>query len=267
MKISRTVFLALTGAMGATTACYTPSPPPRPVAYPYAPPTYAQPRPAVTTYYYINSQGQRVAARVVLRRRRPAVGRATSDPTYRLAAPQVSEAGSSAEISAASLATMGPPSAATPPVTPAAGEGEGCLDTSSTPVPECSNLKLDPGCGIRSFVLQKCNTYRDYLDPTVATVAVDCMERMSSQQLCDAENTYNCGKQALSEACPDSDLAQLCVIAANTCKTSASDCTALLSGLNDTAKQDVARCISTGCHAGLYSCVEGLSSSNSGARR
>jgi hypothetical protein len=86
------------------------------------------------------------------------------------------------------------------------------------------------------------------------------MESMSSKQLCDGENTYDCGKQALSEACPDTDLAQLCSIAASSCRTTASDCTALLSGLNDTAKQAVAKCIATGCHSGLYSCVEGLSS-------
>jgi hypothetical protein len=125
-------------------------------------------------------------------------------------------------------------------------------------VPDCSGLKIEPTCGIRSFVIQKCNAYRDDFDPSVATVAVDCLEHMSGKQLCDAENVYNCGKQALSEACADSELTQLCSIAATSCRTSATDCTALLSGLNDGAKQQVARCIATGCHAGLYSCVEGL---------
>jgi hypothetical protein len=151
-----------------------------------------------------------------------------------------------------------PPGAVTPPGT--GGEGAGCLDTSTVAIPDCNSLKIDPSCGIKSFVVQKCNTYRDFLDPQVATVAVSCMEGLSSKQLCDGANTYACGKQALSEACPDTDLAQLCSIAAASCRTTTNDCTALLSGLNDTAKQAVAKCIASGCHAGLYSCVEGLSS-------
>src|ERR1700734_3791312 len=74
MKISRSLFLALTGAISATPACYADAPPPqppapRPVVYQYAPSAYpAPPRPPVTRYYYINSEGQRVAVRGVRRR-------------------------------------------------------------------------------------------------------------------------------------------------------------------------------------------------------
>jgi hypothetical protein len=266
MKISRTLFLALTAAIGATPGCYADAPPPqparpRPVVYQVPPSAYPpQSRPATTTYYYINSDGQRVAARVIRRRRRAAVGRVTADPAYRPAPPFVGGPSSEGSTSTTVAAADG----VTPLSTPSSGEGEGCLDTGAGTIPECGNLKLEAGCPIRSFVLQKCNTYREILDPSVATVAVDCLGRMSSKQLCDASNTYNCGKQALSEACPDSELAQLCSIAATSCKTSATDCTALLSGLNDGAKQQVARCIATGCHAGLYSCVEGLTSSTDG---
>jgi hypothetical protein len=97
------------------------------------------------------------------------------------------------------------------------------------------------------------------MDPKVAAAAVNCMEAMTSEQICHAMGSYDCGKQALSEACADTGLSQMCEIAAKSCKTTANDCTALLSGLNDAAKQEVARCISRGCQAGLYSCVEGLS--------
>jgi hypothetical protein len=275
MKISRSLFLALTGAIGATTACYVdtnpnpPPPPPRPVAYPYQypPGAYpAQPRPVGTTYYYVNANGQRVARRVVYRRRLAPVGKVTADPAYQAPPPMVTGVvpGPSTEGTAAGNP---PPPQATPTPTPAAPtEAQGCLDSTAMAVPDCSSLKFEPSCGIKPFVMEKCKTYRDYLDPSVATVAVSCMESLSSKQLCDASNTYNCGKQALSEACPDNELAQLCTIAATSCKTTASDCTALLSGLNDTAKQAVARCIATGCHAGLYSCVEGLSSSGEGGK-
>lgn len=260
MKISRTVFLALTGAIAGSTACYVdsppppPPPPPRPVVYQYAAP---RPAPTTTTYIYVNSRGQRIATRVVVNKRpRAPVGAVVADPTYRPAPPSFGVTSPTTEGGTVAVA----PASTVPPPPSTGGEGAGCLDTSTVSVPDCNSLKIDPSCGIKSFVVQKCNTYRDYFDPAVATVAVSCMEAMSSKQLCDGENTYNCGKQALSEACPDTELAQLCSIAATSCKTTAADCTALLSGLNDTAKQSVAKCIATGCHSGLYSCVEGLSS-------
>ncbi|HEY3821458.1 MAG TPA: hypothetical protein VGL81_30030 [Polyangiaceae bacterium] len=260
MKISRSVFLALTGAIGGSTACYVdgppPPPPPRSVVYPYA--GAPRPAPTTTTYIYVNSRGQRIATRVVVNKRpAPPVGAVVADPSYRPPPPSFGVTSPSTEGGA--VAPPPPPTVTAAPLA-SPGEGGGCLDTSKVAVPDCSSLKIDPSCGIKSFVVQKCNTYRDFFDPTVATVAVSCMESMSSKQLCDGENTYDCGKQALSEACPDTDLAQLCSIAASSCRTTASDCTALLSGLNDTAKQAVAKCIATGCHSGLYSCVEGLSS-------
>jgi hypothetical protein len=268
MKISRSLFLALTGAIGGT-ACYVdtpppapPPPPPQPVVYQYAAPA---PGPATRTYYYVDRWGRRIATRVVVRKRPAApVGVATADPTYRPPPPNLGVTSPSTEGGGAVVAPAGTTAVVTPPAATAtpstASEGTGCLDTSAVAVPDCSTLKLDPSCGIRSFVLQKCNTYRDYFDPQVATVAVSCMEGLTSKQLCDGESTYACGKHALSEACPDTELAQLCSIAATSCKTTANDCTALLSGLNDTAKHAVAKCIATGCHAGLYSCVEGLAS-------
>jgi hypothetical protein len=133
-------------------------------------------------------------------------------------------------------------------------------------VPDCSGLRLDASCSNRSFVVHRCETYRSYMDAKIATTAIACMESMSSRQLCGGTAPYDCGKQALSEACPDTGLAQMCAIAASSCKTTASDCTALLSGLNDTGKQEVARCIGRGCKAGLYSCVEGLSSAAEGGK-
>ncbi|MGD0527340.1 MAG: hypothetical protein ABSE49_19520 [Polyangiaceae bacterium] len=268
MKISRSLFLALTGAIGGSSACYVegppPPPPPRPVVYQYA--SAPAPVPSTTTYIYVNRRGQRIATRVVVNKRpAPPVGGATSDPTYRPPPPNLGVTSPSSEgmsappppppgVSHVSDPVVPPPRPAPP------SEGGGCLDTAPVSVPDCNRLRIDPSCGIKSFVVQRCNAYRAYFDSAVATVAVSCMEAMSSKQLCDAENTYSCGKQALAEACPDTELTQLCSIAATSCKTTAADCTALLSGLNEPAKQEVARCIASGCHAGLYSCVEGLGS-------
>jgi hypothetical protein len=148
----------------------------------------------------------------------------------------------------------------TPTATPPSPVSEGCIDSATMAVPDCSGLHIPPACGIRSFLLQRCETYRAYMDPKVATVAIQCMEGLPARQQCDAASAYDCGKQALSESCADTELAPMCSIAASSCKTTANDCAALLSGLNDTGKQQVAKCIGRGCQSGLYSCVEGLSS-------
>ncbi|MDP9035712.1 MAG: hypothetical protein M3O50_12980, partial [Myxococcota bacterium] len=73
-----------------------------------------------------------------------------------------------------------------------------------------------------------------------------------------AAQVSSCGRTALAQACPDSSVAQLCGIAATACKSSAADCTAMISGLNDSGKQRVAQCVAQGCTAGLASCVDAL---------
>ncbi len=293
MNISRSLFLALTAAMAGTGACNAyvePAPPPPPAPAPPPPPQRgayyyrnyynrpAPPAPPVATYatpsgpygYPTRPAPPRVPR---VRNVRP-VGLVTADPGYRPPPPNLGdatipgptvEAGVSPPIAVppAPTAESLPPRVVVPPATPPAPvppspASEGCLDTASMPVPECSSLPLDASCGTRSFVLQRCQTYRTYMDAKVATVAISCMQGMSSRQLCGGTAAYDCGKHALAEACPDTELAQMCSIAAASCHTSASDCTALLSGLNEAGKQSVARCIASGCHAGLYSCVEGL---------
>lgn len=259
MKISRSLFLAMTGAIAAG-ACHVyvdepapPPPPPRRVVYRYpAPPP---PQPAYGGEVSYNTPYWR---RVVRRPRRP-VGVATADPGYRPASPGLQFAatpGPSTESGAAVAPETPGAQQAAPPAPPSTAES--CLDEDPMPVPDCSQVKVDPSCGMRSFVMQQCATYRNFLDAKVATVAIGCMAALTPRQLCDATNTYDCGKQALAQACADTGLAPMCQIAATSCKTTENDCTALLSGLSDTGKQKVAECVSHGCKAGLYSCVEGL---------
>jgi len=126
-------------------------------------------------------------------------------------------------------------------------------------VPDCGTLKApDTSCSPFPFPQQKCAAYKTYFDPKIAAQAISCMATLSSKQVCDATQTYGCGKAALAQACPDPEVSQLCAVAAGSCKSTTADCTSLLSGLNDQGKQLVAQCIAQGCQAGLYSCVEGL---------
>jgi hypothetical protein len=284
MKISRSLFLALTGAMAGGSACHVyvgdkPRTPPPPRTYPYATTyTYATPRPAPPakavppppaglTDGVDPALAQTYPPRSALRfRKARPVGFVTADPGYRPPPPamaQFAPPGPSTESTGPASPAASHPFA---PPTPPSPASEGCLDTEAVQVPDCSSVHVSASCPIRSFVVQRCEAYRANMDAKVATAAVTCMASMSNEQLCNGVGAYDCGKQALSEACADDGLAQMCDIAAKSCKTTTNDCAALLSGLNDSAKQEVARCIGRGCQAGLYSCVEGLSAATEGKR-
>jgi hypothetical protein len=155
---------------------------------------------------------------------------------------------------------------ATTPPAPSGGStppppSPSCFDNAAATIPDCASMQpADSSCAPFPFVQQKCAGYKAYLNPKVAAAAVSCMTALTSKQVCDATYAYNCGKSALAQACPDPTVAQLCQIAAAPCRTSASDCASMLSGLNDQGKQTIAQCVAQGCQYGLYSCIEGLTS-------
>ncbi len=168
------------------------------------------------------------------------------------------QAPASPKITAIHLQSSAAPAQAVATVA-ASGATLPCIDNGVAAVPDCGALQTpDPSCAPTVFPQQKCNAYRAYLNPKVAAMAVSCMVELSRRQLCDGFPSYNCGRIALARACPDASVAQLCSIAATACKSIAGDCTALISGLNDQGKQQVAQCVAQGCGAGLASCVDGL---------
>lgn len=158
---------------------------------------------------------------------------------------------------------------------PAAGAGGApppqpgaCLDDGAATPDDCAKMQAaDKSCAPFPFPTQKCAAYKQYFKPKVAAAAVSCMNGLSSKQVCDGSQSYTCGNGALNQACVDQSVAQLCGVAATSCKTTAQDCTAMLSGLNDAGRTAVAQCIAQGCAAGLYPCVEGLSSSSEGVSK
>jgi len=142
-----------------------------------------------------------------------------------------------------------------------------CLDENPTPVPDCSAVHAPDGsCAPFPFAQQKCQTYKAYFDPKVAAFAVSCMVALSSKQLCDPTPIDNCGRAALSQACQDPAVGQLCSIAAGPCKATPTECESLLSGLNDQGKELAAQCVARGCQSGLLGCVEGLAAPSSALR-
>ncbi len=95
--------------------------------------------------------------------------------------------------------------------------------------------------------------------PSVAAAAVNCTNALPITQVCDPLRTGACEHIALGQACPDPDtVGALCEIAARPCKSSQTDCVALLSGLVPDAQDSVARCVAAGCPEGLYACVEAV---------
>jgi hypothetical protein len=232
MKVDRSLFLVLTGTLAGACHIYVDEPPPQTAATPppptanQSPPSTAVPPPPPQPQPGSPAQPQT-----------PAPLPQTPSPPQRTI-PIHLHGGSS----------------------PAPAPGQtACLDANASTVPDCAAMKApDPSCAPFPFPQQRCATYKSYFDPKVAAVAVSCMNALSSKQVCDGSQTYNCGKAALAQACPDSTVGQLCAIAATSCKSTPAECTSLLSGLNDQGKQQVAQCVAQGCTGGLYSCIEGL---------
>jgi hypothetical protein len=230
MRIERSLFLVLTGSLAGACHVYVDEPASRTATAPAPPappaaPASAQPAPAAA----------------------PATAAAQPAPAAPKPPPRVIPIHLGGALAPAHSGGTTPAPAAT------------CLDANSVTVPDCATVKApDTTCAPFPFPAQRCATYKTFFDPKVAAQAISCMSALSSKQVCDATQTYNCGKAALAQACPDPEIGQLCNIAANACKATPADCTSLLSGLNEQGKQQVAQCVAQGCQGGLYSCVEGL---------
>ncbi len=233
MKVDRSLFLLLTGALAGGCHVYIDEPPSR-TARPPAPPPQAHAAPAAPPPSAAPP---------------PAAPPPTKPPVQQAVAPHLPPLRGVVVAPANSGGNA-------PPASPAAPT---CLDSNAATVPDCATMKApDTTCAPFPFPQQECSTYKTYFDPKVAAQAISCMASLSSKQVCDATQTYGCGKAALAQACPDAALAQLCSIATTACKSTQADCMSLLSGLNDHGQQQVAACIAQGCQSGLYSCVEGL---------
>jgi hypothetical protein len=150
----------------------------------------------------------------------------------------------------------GAPAAATPAAAPAA---TACLDSAAATVPDCSTIAApSPTCAAFSAVAGKCAAYKNDFNAKVAAAAVACLASSTAAQLCDGARPSACAQQALGQSCADSNVAQLCQIAAGPCKATAAACTSIVSGLNAQGQQQIAQCVATGCGAGLQGCVDAL---------
>jgi hypothetical protein len=147
----------------------------------------------------------------------------------------------------------------TPTPAPGPAPAAACLDQGAATAGDCTAIKAPIGsCPAFTALQQKCAAYKNNFDPKVGAAAVSCLSGLNATQLCDATQPLACARAALAQACGDPSVAQLCQIAATPCKSTAADCTTLLSGLNSQGQQAVAQCVAQGCGSGLAGCVDGL---------
>ncbi|HEX8796557.1 MAG TPA: hypothetical protein VF765_36655 [Polyangiaceae bacterium] len=232
MKVDRSLFLVLAGALAAggclvkeyqPPAPPPPAPPPAPVANnssPTPPPAPGQPAPHLQPLHEENGKG--------------------GTPTPFHFGPIKPQPGP----------------APTPQPTPAPSA---CLDSGATQAPAVCNPSM---CPSNPFAKTRCTTYAQYFDAKVGAAAVNCLNGLNTST-CDSQHAYDCGKSALAQACPDQTVGQLCQIAASACKANQNDCVAMFSGLNSNGQDAVAQCVAGGCNGGnLYSCIEGLGSTS-----
>jgi len=223
MKIERSLFLALTGVLSGSAAC---------VIYTHDPandPTSAAPTSTIPPGATAVPPTQPTAV-------------APSVPKHEVASGVRGHRGG---------VTPQTDGGAAPP-TPPAGQ---CLDNSAATAGDCTKL-TGPSAEGCVAAQGKCGAYNAYFRPKVAAQAYSCMQ--SAQNLCTSTAANDCGKSALQQACPDPNVATICQAYAGLCKTDANTCSSIVSGLNDQGRQKLAQCVTAGCSAGLYSCVEGL---------
>jgi hypothetical protein len=160
----------------------------------------------------------------------------------------------------AATETVAATPAATPAVSPALPAAPAaCLDTGFAAVGDCNAVKpADATCGRSSGALQKCTAYKTYFDAKVAALAVACVTALTSRQVCDPSQPLICAKTALAQACADPSVVQVCQIASSSCKITPGECSALLSGLNESGQEAIAQCVAQGCPSGLGGCIDGL---------
>src|SRR5579883_2207202 len=96
-----------------------------------------------------------------------------------------------------------------PGPSPTPNPAPGCLDNGQAAVGDCGQMQAaDSSCAGSTFGQTRCNVYKQYFDAKVAAAAVKCEVGLSSKQVCDSSQSYNCGKTALMQACSDPQVAQ-----------------------------------------------------------
>jgi hypothetical protein len=222
MKMDRSLFLLITGALAGTGACVIKEVEPAPATPPTATAAAATPAtaaPAATT---------------------PAM-------------PPGKQVGHNLKT-VRGVTNLGTTPAPTPTPTPTPTPATACLDTGTATAGDCTTM-VDKSC---SWAAKRCASYNQYLNPKVAAQAVSCT--VAATNACGGQAAVGCGQTAMAASCSDPNAATACAQLAPLCGTTADVCTPILSSLNAAGKQQALSYCSAeggaGCKsAGLSACV------------
>lgn len=241
MKIDRSRFLTITGAIAAATAATaasacSPQPPPVVAVPAEQDPDAASQQPAATS---------------------TSVAIATAEP----ASP--SEAPPTHPTEEGRVLGLGDSDSDTNSAAPYSFKGRSCpaADNMKGNPGSCANLKA-PGPTCESFndTKAQCNNLRTMFKPRVAEKIVECHQRRSQTvNICKFNLANDCVIEALPETCIDPGAASTCKPVMQKCgttrwgKMSAESCAAAVSAISDAQKTKFVSCITEFCR--LETCV------------
>lgn len=132
--------------------------------------------------------------------------------------------------------------------------GSVCDDTVGADV-DCSPA-AQTLCG--QFAVDACEGAKTVFKPRVGENAAVCIVALPADA--DCQPVYDCRRDALNGACPDSTADADCEQLVAACgDATAEQCHSYVDGLNEQGRAEMLTCaVTDGCVYGFYSCVEGL---------
>jgi hypothetical protein len=182
--------------------------------------------------------------------------------------------GAPAEPAPAVAVTPPPPAASSAVQANAIATAPSCDDTVGT-AGECPPIGYsaeEGGCG--NFTNKRCKEFKEALKPRVATVAVECIARLTPAQKCEPFRVNLCGHLSLANACSVSEITQsgaassreaqsvgaMCEAIRKGCggagiAPSELDCRQTLAGMTEMGRSRMLQCMNAHCSdKGLLGC-------------
>ncbi len=113
------------------------------------------------------------------------------------------------------------------------------------------------GCTSGAAAVQICGDYKSAFKPRIAAQMFTCVARLSPEKKCAECNFHTCAYDALMDACPDPTADADCTAIANKCDgLDMARCRAFLSGMTTVGRDSVKACMAKKCDKGLFDCAQ-----------
>ena len=260
MKMDRSLFLALTGAIAAV-ACGSTQPPP----------AQTLANPANATSASASSMSAAPSPSTASTSSKASASSTSSAPVM-----TSTPAASSAPTLVASAPPPPPPPRQKPVIDPSKqkplGIDSGCAVSSASyddtrkscddnigPGGDCSGsfngYPSNEVCPGPVQFRKRCNAYSANFKPKVAEAADACLAT-GKMRNCNSCIPYSCGHKALMDACPDPSSDDACDTIEQSCSgMSRVQCHSYLSGMNDKGRATMVECLTKNCGLGFNKCL------------